>query len=101
MNKEILLTYTNLPEDHVQDILNVHPSQQPSQRVRGGAELLGREFLACPNDFYAATQRKGRILQQLALPGSANQPALAGAKIILRESDQGRDQFGKPVAAAG
>src|ERR1700686_3194511 len=64
-------------------------------------ELFRREFFALPNDLYAATQRTGRILEQLALPGSANQPALAGAEIILGESDQGRDQFRKPVAAAG
>jgi hypothetical protein len=101
MNEEILFTYTKLAKNHVQDILNVHPSQQPPQRVRGGAEFFRREFLTRPNDLYAATQRTGGILQQLALPGSANQPALAGAKIILGESDQGRDHFRKPVAPAG
>jgi hypothetical protein len=31
MNKEILLSYTKLTEDHVKDIFNIHPPQQPPQ----------------------------------------------------------------------
>jgi hypothetical protein len=48
MNQELLLTYTKLAEDHVEHILDVHPAQQPSQRIGGRAQLLGDQFLALP-----------------------------------------------------
>src|SRR6266853_704080 len=101
MNEEILLTYTKLAEDNVENILNIDAPQQPSQRMRRCPELFRGEFLTSSDHLYAAMQRNRRLLQQLPLPGPADQPTLTGAEIILGEPDQSRDQLRKPIAAAG
>src|SRR5204863_408336 len=44
--------------------------------------------------------RGRRLLQELSLAGSADQTTLAAAKIILRETDHGRDQFRQAIATA-
>src|SRR6266851_10272631 len=49
MNEEILLPYTKFPENHIEDLLDIHPPQQPSQRMRRRTELFRREFLALPD----------------------------------------------------
>src|SRR3954466_850292 len=46
MNEEILLAYTEVPEDRIQDVLDIDPPQQPAQRKSGGPQFLGDEFLA-------------------------------------------------------
>ncbi len=57
MNKEILFTYTKLPEDHIEDILHIHPTQQPPQRMGRDPQMLRGKFLALPQYLYAALQR--------------------------------------------
>ena len=68
---------------------STRPNSRP-KGMRGNAKFLRRQLLALLGHFYAALQRSRRLLQQLPLPRPADQPAFAGAKIILRESDQGR-----------
>ena len=46
VNEEILFAYTEFPEDHVEDILDVHPTQQPPEGMRGDPKFLRRQFLA-------------------------------------------------------
>ncbi len=46
MNKEILLTYTEFPKDHVEYVFYIHTAKQPSQRNRRPSQFLRREFLA-------------------------------------------------------
>ena len=41
MNKEILLTYTKLFEDYIQNILDVDLAKQPTQRMNCGSQILG------------------------------------------------------------
>ena len=48
MNKEILFTYTKLPEDYIEDIFHIHPAQQPSQRMGRHPKVLRSEFLSLP-----------------------------------------------------
>ena len=100
VNEEILFANTEFPEDHVEDILDVHPPQQPPEGMRGAPKFLCRQFLTLPDDIYAAMQRNRCLLQQLALPDAADQPSLAGAEIILDESHQGRNQVRHPVPAS-
>ena len=38
----------NSLKDHVQDILDIDPAEQPSQRIRRRPQILGRQFLALP-----------------------------------------------------
>jgi hypothetical protein len=77
MNEEILLSYTKVPKNHIQNILEVDPSQQPSQRMSRYPQILRREFLPLPDNAYAAVQRSCRLLQQFPLPRPADQAALA------------------------
>ena len=64
------------------------------------AQFLRRQLLALPDHLDAAPQRSRRLLQKFPLPGSADQTALAAAKVALRETDQGRDQLRHAVATA-
>ena len=52
--REGLLTYTELPEDDVQDVLNIHAPQKPPQRTRRHAQLFRRQLLALPNHLNTA-----------------------------------------------
>ena len=56
MNKEILLTNTEFPEDHIQDILDIDPAQQPSQGMSRGSEVFGCKLLALADNVEAALQ---------------------------------------------
>src|SRR6478736_6257324 len=63
----------------------------------GSPEVLGGEFVALPDDPYAAPQRSRRLLQQLSLPLPTNQATLTRAEIFLGEGDQACDQFGDAI----
>jgi hypothetical protein len=52
--REGLLTYTELPEDDVQDVLNIHAPQKPPQRTRRHAQLFRSQLLALPDHLNAA-----------------------------------------------
>src|SRR6266849_2856215 len=101
MNQEILLSYTEFSEDDVQNVLDIDPAKQPSQRMNRRSQILRGEFLALPDSPDAPLQRNRRLLQQLSLPLPADQAGLTRTKIILRERNQGRDQLLNSVAAAG
>ena len=40
IRKQILLTYTELPEDHVENVLDIDPAQQPAERIAPRSEVL-------------------------------------------------------------
>src|SRR5882757_9192694 len=101
LNEVILLPYTKFPEDDIEHILDIHAPQQAPQRMGGGPKFLGGQFLALPDHVHASPQRRSGLLQQFALTRPADQAAFAGAEVILCESDQGCDQLGNAVAAAG
>src|SRR5258708_39229526 len=44
-----LLSDTELAKDHVQDVLDVHPAEQPPQGRRRGPQILRRQFLTLPD----------------------------------------------------
>src|ERR1700681_883781 len=56
MNKEILLTYTKLSEDHIKDIFHIHPAEQPPKGMGRDPQMLRSEFLALPQCPYTALQ---------------------------------------------
>jgi hypothetical protein len=56
MNKEILLSYTKFPEDHVQDVFHIYPAQQAPERLRGHSQILGGKFLTLLDCVDAALQ---------------------------------------------
>ena len=97
MNKEILFTYTEFPEDLVENILNVDPTKKPSQGARRPSQLLGRQFLTPTDDVNAAMQHFSGLLQQLPLPRPADQAVLPHAEKILGKPHQSPDQFLNPV----
>ncbi len=45
VNETNSLTYTKFAEDHVQDILDVDPAEQPAERPSRHPQLLRRQFL--------------------------------------------------------
>ena len=48
LNEGILLSYTELPEDHVEDVLDIDPAQKPAEGMRRGPEVFSDEFVALP-----------------------------------------------------
>lgn len=42
LNEGILLSDTEFPEDHVEYVLDIDPTQQPSEGIGRGTELFGR-----------------------------------------------------------
>src|SRR5882757_3348400 len=89
------------PEDDVEEVFDIDPADQPAQRKGRPAEFLSGQFLAPPDHVDAAAKRPDCLLQQLALPCAADQASLAGPEIVVREADQGGDQFRNPIAAGG
>jgi hypothetical protein len=63
MNKEILFTYTKLPEDHIQNVFDVYPAEQSSQGIDRCPQVLRHEFLALSDSSNAAPQRNRCLLQ--------------------------------------
>ena len=100
VNKTISLTYTKLPEDHVEEVLHVDPSEQPPQRLGCDSQILRSQFFALLDCSDAPSQRHHGLLQKSSLPLPIDQTALACAKIILRKRDQGRDQLLDAIALA-
>ena len=47
--KEGLLTYTELPEDDVENVLDIHAPEQPSQGMCRHAQFFRRQLLALPD----------------------------------------------------
>ena len=78
---------------------STRPSSRPSE-CAAVRKFFRRQLLALPDHLDAAPQRSRRLLQQFPLPGPADQAALAAAKIILRETDQCRDQLRHAIATA-
>ena len=102
LNQGILLPYTKLPENHVEDILDIHPAQQPSQANAPPPGVPRRPVpRPFPTDIDAAPQRSCGLRNKFPLPRPADQPPSLRAKIVLREANQGRDQLRQPVTPAG
>ena len=53
-SREGLLTYTELPEDDVENVLDIHPPQQPAQRMRRRPQFFRRQLLTLPDHLDAA-----------------------------------------------
>src|SRR5258707_2626241 len=100
MNKELLLPYTKIPEDRIQNVFHVDAAKQATQGISRGPQLFRRELLALADHFNTALQRIGCFLQQFSLPRPADEADLVRAQIVPCEPNQGRDQLGDPVAAA-
>ena len=50
MNKEILFTYTKLPENYIEDVFHIYPAEQSAQGMSCDPKMLCRELLALPQD---------------------------------------------------
>src|SRR5665213_3033625 len=100
MNEGILLSNTEISEDFVEDVLNVHPTEQPAEAVCGRPQILRHEFLTLVDHIYAASQQIRGLAQQCPMPLPADQAALLRAKVISRKSDQRRNQFLEPITPA-
>ncbi len=71
MNKEILLTYTKVPEDAIEDIFHIDTSQQPSQLLRCSTHIFG-------NEFFTLLSRCCSMLQQISMCCAAKDAAAPG-----------------------
>src|SRR5260370_11602220 len=100
MNKEILLAYTEIPKDRIQNVFHIDPPKQPTQGISRGPELLRRKLLALADHFNTALQRIRCFLQQFSLPRPADQADLARAQIVPCEPNQAGHQLGDPLAPA-
>jgi hypothetical protein len=56
VNEEILFAYTKVPEDHVQDILDINPAEQAAETIGRRPQILRGELLALGDDRKAAMQ---------------------------------------------
>src|SRR5215204_1081949 len=99
LNEGILLSDTELPEDHVEDVLDIDSAQKPAEGMRRGPEIFGHEFVALPNRSERTTQRLRGIRNELPLPLPCDQATFASTKIVLREIHQGCDQLRQTGAA--
>src|SRR5260370_40789908 len=100
MNEEILLPNTEIPKNHIKDIVDVDPAKQPPQGMGCCPQIFRGKLPALPDDGYAALQRRRRFLQQFALPRAADQPTLLRTEIILREHAECGDQLPDSIAPA-
>src|SRR5436190_23225848 len=87
LNEVILLPYTKLPEDDIENVFHVNPAEQPPQGKRRCPQLLGGQFLALADHGDAALERIRRPLHELPLPLARNQASSASPDTILREAD--------------
>ena len=88
-----LLPDTELAKDHVEQILNIHPSQKTSERKRGDAQLLSCELLAQVDGRDAPAKRCSGLAQPRPLPLSRDQAVLRRAELVPRETDQSFQQI--------
>src|SRR5262249_8985452 len=93
-----LLSDTELPEDHVQDILDVDPAQQSPQRCRRRPQILRGQLLALPDRGQTALKRSRSILQQPSLAFPSDESALILPEVVGRKTDQGCDQIPDSIA---
>ena len=63
MNKASLFADTEFPEDHVKNILNVNPAEQPPQGICRHPQILSSELLTLPDGPDAAPQRNSGLMQ--------------------------------------
>jgi hypothetical protein len=50
------LANTEIPEDHVEDILDIDPPEQPAQRSGRASQILGRELRSAADHIDASLQ---------------------------------------------
>src|SRR3954469_1082412 len=96
MNEEMLLPYTKITKNLVQDVFHINLTQQTPERMSCRPQMFRDEFL--PPRLHTAVQRSDGFAQQCALALPADQPGLVRAEIALREPHNGRHQFLDPVA---
>ena len=54
MNKELLLPYTKIPEDRIQNVFHVDAAKQATQGIGRGPQLFRCELLAIADYFNTA-----------------------------------------------
>jgi hypothetical protein len=99
MNKEILLTYTKISEDAIEDIFHIDTSQQQSQLLRRSTHILGNEFFPLLSRCCSMLQQTRCAAQQKTLPLPGNQPSLTAPKVPTGEVDQQGQQLCEAIAA--
>ena len=65
---------TEIPEDDVQNILDIHPPGQSAQRRRGNPQFLGNELFAAPRSLrQSAPERRHYLFKRMAVTRSGHQ----------------------------
>ena len=54
LTEAILFADAKITKDHIEDILDIDPAEQPAQATGCHSKILGGEFLALRNDVHAA-----------------------------------------------
>src|SRR6516164_166613 len=73
------LTDTKFAKDHVENVLDIDPTQQPPQSIGGPPQLLGRQFLTLSDYAGAPPQRFRGLPQQRPLPLPGDQASFLTA----------------------
>jgi hypothetical protein len=63
MNIKSLFADTKLPKNCVEDVFDINPAEQPTQKIGRPAQLLRDQFLTLPDRQEAPLQRARRLLQ--------------------------------------
>jgi hypothetical protein len=77
MNKRSLLTDAKLPENCIENVLNIDSAEQAAQRLSRRSQLLGDQLITLSGDRQAAAQSVGGLAQQTPLPFPADQAILS------------------------
>src|SRR6185312_7562845 len=93
----MLLSYAELAENHVQDILDIDPTQQASKAEGSRPQFFGGQFFPLLDQ--AALQGIARVLQQLPLTGAGDQTTLPRPEERSGKFHQRRNQLRDPVTA--
>src|SRR5690242_1861832 len=97
-NPEWLFPNAELAEDHVEQILDVDPAEQLSERERRHPQLLRGELLSKLHRLEAPPQCDGSFLKQLSLSLACDQAGFVGTEEVARERNQRVDQLGNPIS---
>src|SRR3982074_2213862 len=84
-NSPVLLANAEVPEDHIQNILDVDPAGEAAQSARRKAQLLGDDILARRARLrHGPTQCRHRVLERAPVPRTRNERGLTRPKVLPR-----------------
>ena len=91
----ILFPDTELPKDHIQNLLDINSSSESPETRQGMPQILRHEFLtsALVRFRHGIAQGAQHLVESAPLPLACNEGRLGMAKALSRKTHQCRDQI--------